>query len=224
MYDEWYDDVSDAAATAAFIDGFGTNQRVVELGVGTGRLAAAIRSRGHEVIGVDSSRAMLDRLDRNVAGDATESSMDALPVRGGCADIVLVATNTLFNLTDTAAQSAVFTEARRVLRLGGRFVVEADRPATTGSPRDPVGVRSVEFDRVVLTATQRDGDVITGQHIEITDGSIRLRPWRIRMVDVDGLDQMADAAGLRLGDRFSGWNRTPFSPDDPHAVSVWVAV
>ena len=34
VYDEWYNDVSDAEATATFLDRFGEQQLVLELGVG----------------------------------------------------------------------------------------------------------------------------------------------------------------------------------------------
>ncbi|TFH16805.1 MAG: class I SAM-dependent methyltransferase, partial [Acidimicrobiales bacterium] len=41
----------------------GPNGRVLELGVGTGRLAVPMATAGLRVVGVDSSEAMLERLD-----------------------------------------------------------------------------------------------------------------------------------------------------------------
>ena len=70
VYDDWYRDVSDAAATVAAIDTWaGADRRpIVELGVGTGRLAGPLARLGRSVIGIDASLAMITRLtpsDRN---------------------------------------------------------------------------------------------------------------------------------------------------------------
>ncbi len=224
VYDDWYDDVSDAEATARFVDRFGAAQTVVEFGVGTGRLARAIQAGGHNVVGVDSSRRMLEQLDPEVAGPAVCASMTDVPLRGGWADLVIVATNTLFNLDTVESQQRAFEAARDLLRLGGRFVVEAVRPTTPSDHDHPLTVRSVDVDRVVLTATAEHAGVITGQHIEITESGIRLRPWRIRMSDIDALDEMAVRARFRLGDRYASWEGESWDPDARAAVSVYVAV
>ncbi len=227
IYDEWYDDVSDAEATARFVHRFGEGQRVLELGVGTGRLSTPIAERGHHVVGVDASLAMLERFRHAKHAAAVGADMQHLPFGRGGFDTVLVATNTLFNLHTEAAQAACLTESRRVLRLGGRLIVEAMVPA----PPDPaldrlLTTKSITTDQVVLTATIRDSDaqVITGQHIQISEQGIRLRPWKIRYTTPAQLDLLAEAAGLRLGDRFENWDESPWSGTSPSAISVYVAV
>lgn len=62
VYDDWYSDVSDVAATADCVADLCAGSRVLELGVGTGRLALAIAAKGISIDGVDSSGAMLRRL------------------------------------------------------------------------------------------------------------------------------------------------------------------
>lgn len=227
VYDEWYDDVSDAVATAAFVDRFGEQQRVLELGVGTGRLSTPIAQHGHAVVGIDASPSMLERFRPTDGATAVGADMAHLPFDTGRFDCVLVATNTLFNLPSEAAQGNCLGECRRVLRLGGRLIVEAMVPA----PADPgldrlVTTRSIGVDQAVLTATIRDADeqVITGQHIQITEQGIRLRPWRIRYTTPSQLDLLAHERGFRLGDRFDGWGGTPFTSDSTNAVSVYLAI
>lgn len=227
VYDEWYDDVSDAAATATFVDRFGEAQRVLELGVGTGRLARAIGARGHLVIGVDASTAMLGRFRGQDMSLAVGADMQTLPVAGASFDTVLVATNTLFNVHSPAGQAQCFEESRRALRLGGRLIVEAMVPADDDEHLDRlVTTTSITVDSAVLTATIRDTDAqtVTGQHIQITEAGIRLRPWKIRYSTPHQLDEMAERAGFRLGDRFDDWGRTPWSEHSNSAVSVYVAV
>lgn len=227
VYDEWYDDVSDAEATANFLDRFGPGQRVLELGVGTGRLSTAIARHDHRVIGIDASSAMLERFRSHPGAHAAGADMQTLPFAAGSFDTVLVATNTLFNLHTAEAQTACIAECRRVLRLGGRLIVEAMIPPDGDDGLDQlVSTRSITVDSVVLTATIRDIDaqVITGQHIQVTEAGIRLRPWKVRYLTPQQLDELADAASLRLGDRFDDWSAAPWTENSTSAVSVYVAI
>ena len=227
IYDEWYDDVSDAQATAEFLAQFGGGQRVLELGVGTGRLSTPIANAGHVVVGIDASVAMLSRFRATPNSVAIGADMSELPLKETSFDTVLVATNTLFNLHDEADQANCFAECRRVLRLGGRFVIEAMIPGDADPGLDRlVTTRSIDVDTAVLTATIRNeaAQQITGQHIQISEAGIRMRPWKIRYLTLSQLDEMATAAGFRLGDRFSGWDGRPIDDDSTSAVSVYVAV
>jgi hypothetical protein len=57
VYDDWYSDVSDVESTVAFItklaiDAGGERAAVLELGVGTGRLALPIAAKGVAVVGL----------------------------------------------------------------------------------------------------------------------------------------------------------------------------
>lgn len=227
VYDDWYDDVSDAEATTAFVGRFGENQRLLELGVGTGRLSQAISNAGHDVVGVDASTAMLERFRSTDSSWAVGGDMATLPVQDGAFDMVLVATNTLFNLSTHDGQQACLSESRRALRLGGRLIVEAMIPADADPSIDRlVTTKSIDVDTAVLTATIRDVDNqhITGQHIEISESGIRMRPWKIRYLSLDQLDEMAADVGLRLGQRFDGWSDDPVTASSSNAVSVYVAI
>lgn len=225
VYDEWYPDVSDAAATAAFISTLGSRLEVLELGTGTGRLARSLTAAGHRVVGIDASIPMLRRFE-GAGASAIAADMAQLPFANGSFDCVLVATNTLFNLADADQQAACFRDVAAVLRPGGSMVVEADVPA----PSDPaldrlVSTRSIEPDRVVLTATIRDdaAQTVTGQHIDITNDGIRLRPWKIRFIGPKELDRLATAANLVRASRVSDWSGAAFGADSPHHVTVYAA-
>ena len=226
VYDEWYDDVSDALATARFLDRFGEGQRVLELGVGTGRLSGAIAASGHHVVGVDVSKAMLDRFRPTATSRAVRADMRTLPFTGSTFDTVLVATNTLFNLHGEGMQAQCFAECRRVLRLGGRLIVEAMIPGQPDPSLDRlVTTRSIGVDNAVLTATIRDPleQEIMGQHIQISENGIRLRPWKIRYATPSQLDAMALGAGFGRGDRYADWDEAPITESSASAVSVYVA-
>jgi SAM-dependent methyltransferase len=230
VYDEWYGGVSDVDATVAALTRLSTaagGGRVLELGVGTGRLALPLSAAGVEVAGIDISPAMVARLRAKPGGDRLDvvvgDMADDLPP--GPYAIVFVAFNTLFSLTSAEAQARCFAAVAARLEPGGCFVVEAfvpDDDLIDGGAR--VEVRSLTADRVVLTVSRHDAaeQGVEGQFVELTEaGGIRLRPWSLRYAPPAELDAMAVGAGLALADRWSSWDETPFTADSTHHISVY---
>jgi SAM-dependent methyltransferase len=236
VYDDWYHDVSDAQATVARIAALSSSRggRVLELGAGSGRLAIPLAREGLEVWAVDSSAAMLDRLRAKPGGDQVHAVVDdmatlaapELPADGF--DVVLCAFNTLFNLTDTAAQQRCLRRVAERLAPGGRLVVEAFVPPPGGERDAAVGAvepRHIGLDEVVLTVSRIDpaSRTVTGQHVQITEAGVRLRPWMLHYASPDELDGLAAGAGLALVERHAGWGREAFTPESETHVSVYRA-
>jgi SAM-dependent methyltransferase len=232
VYDDWYGDVTDVAACTArlagLVDEVGRGP-VLELGVGSGRLALPLAARGIDVHGIDASHAMLDRL-RAKPGSAslqlTEGDMASLDLVDPPAfALVFAAFNTLFNLGTIDAQRQCLLRVADLLAPNGLFVVEAFVPAETDATatRGTVTPRQITADEVVLTASLHDPDeqTITGQHIHLTDGGIRLRPWHLRYATPSQLDAMAEAAGLALAWRHGDWDERPFGTESSVHVSAY---
>lgn len=153
VYDDWYADVSDAAAMVALVEAearaaaqrSGDDTPVaVELGVGTGRLAVPLALTGVTVVGIDTSAAMLERLGaksaaagtavRAVRGDMAEALAG---LAGERCHTVFVAYNTLFSLPTQERQQGCFDAAAAALVPGGCFIVEAFVPVEPdGEPPD----------------------------------------------------------------------------------------
>lgn len=232
VYDDWYpsdDATDDAVERLDALVGAGPGD-VLELGVGTGRLALPLAARGHRVQGIDSSEEMLDLLGAKQRDNEPQvevhlgdlASAERWP--DGPFDLVVAAFNMVFNLTGDGDARALFDAASTSLRDGGRFVVECFVPARFDDADRRLELRSVELDRVVLIATTADPvtSIVTGQHIELRDGQpVRLRPWRIRVAVPAELDALADAAGLELESRHADWSGTPFDADSAAHVSVY---
>jgi SAM-dependent methyltransferase len=204
---------------------------VLELGVGTGRLALPLTASGVKVWGIDASPAIVATLRAKPGGDAVPvavgdmAELDLSSVQGGAAtrfSLVFAADNTFFNLISAEAQARCLEHVRAVLAPQGRLVIEAFVPAPD-APASSVDARTVAVDHVVLTVTTHDSasQTVAGQHIELRESGVRLHPWSIRYLSPDQLDNMASEAGLRLVERWSDWRLTPFTTDDNSHVSVF---
>ena len=226
VYDAWYSDVSDVEATVERVLELAGGGRVLELGVGTGRLALPMARAGIVVCGIDASDEMLDALRTKEGADlvhAVLGDMAELPFAPKFS-LVLVAFNTLFNLVGHHRIETCFAEVARVLLPDGVFVVEAFVPPLPGeAPDDGVSVREIRDDAVVLTAAKRThhDHLITGSHIEIGPAGVRLRPWRLCYATPDELDAFALKAGLEPTTRHGGWHSEPFDHESTTHVSVY---
>jgi len=227
VYDEWYGDVSDVSTTVDMLADLAdrcAGLPVLELGVGTGRIAIPLAARAVPVVGVDASERMLARLAANdptgtvtaVVGDM----VDGLPA--GPFGVVFVAFNTFFNLLTGARQQACFRAVASRLVAGGAFVIEAFVPEP--QPGSSVTVRSMTAGSVVLSVTTHDDAAQTaqGHYISFTEGNgVRMRPWAIRYATVEQLDTMAADAGFVLDERWEDPARTPFDGTSARHVSVY---
>jgi SAM-dependent methyltransferase len=102
---------------------------VLELGVGTGRVARALVAAGRTVVGLDRAGAMIGSLDGQVGltvveADARTFDLDA---RFGA---VLFPFNGLAHLHDEADLAAVFDRVRAHLAPDGRFAFDVLAPGT----------------------------------------------------------------------------------------------
>jgi SAM-dependent methyltransferase len=232
VYDDWYGDVTDAAACteaiAALVAAVGGGP-VLELGIGSGRLALPLAERGLEVHGVDASAAMVARLRDKAGGSrvpVTIGDMAELPlVDPPPFAVVLVAFNTFFNVPSEEGQRRCLARVHDVLAPDGVLVLEAfvpDAPGGTGID-GALTPRRITTDEVVLSVSQRDraAQTITGQHVHVTESGIRLRPWHLRYATPEQLDEMAADAGLVLSERTAGWRGEPFTEDSDVHVSVY---
>jgi SAM-dependent methyltransferase len=235
VYDDWYDGVTDAEACADHVAALATAGAgpVLELGVGSGRLALPLVARGVEVHAVDASAAMLDRLRAKPSGDlvrATLGDMAAIPLEDPPPfAVVLVAFNTFFNLADERAQAACLSRVAELLAPDGVLLVEAFVPGDVldggagAAAERSVTPRRITADEVVLTVSQVDpvAQTITGQHVHLSEGGIRLRPWHLRYLDPEQLDALAAGAGLELVQRRAGWRDEPFTSGSDVHVSTY---
>jgi len=213
VYDRWYNDLDDPShLVQAFQHRCDVGATIVELGSGTGRLAAPLKRAGFRVLALDASTAMLGLAPAGPHSIAAD--MAAMPIVDGHADAVLIAYNTILNLDGPEQQQRCFHEIARILRPGGvaaieAFVADTAQPSSFGVTLRSHPTRASEHIAIVTGPDAHDPDVIVGSHIEL-GRSIVCRPWRLRYASPQNLDQTARNAGLAMGERHQNWTGKPF--------------
>jgi SAM-dependent methyltransferase len=203
--------------------------RVLELGVGTGRVAIPLAARGLEVVGVDLSDAMIDRLRQKPGADRVRIVKDDFTTANAGSDfsVAFVAFNTFFAITSLEKQKACFANVSKQLRRGGTFVLECFVPdASRFAGGQALRTGGMSADHVVLEATRydRNAQTLDAQLIVISTSGTRLIPLELRYCYPTELDLMAELAGLRLRDRFASWSRAPFTQTSMNHVSIYEKV
>jgi len=212
------------AATVDFLARLAGDGRALELGIGTGRIALPLAARGVPVHGIDLSRAMVERLRAKPGGEAigvTIGDFATTRVDGPFALAYLVF-NTIENLTTQAEQVACFANVAAHLEPGGRFVIECAIPDLR---KLPFGENAVVFDLSDDHWGIDEYDVanqgLTSHHFTRVGDRVEYSSGPFRYVWPSELDLMAQMAGLRLTERWSGWHREPFTSESRKHVSVW---
>lgn len=206
--------------------------RVLDLGCGTGRLAASIASAGGQVVGVDPAAAMLaiararpggDRVDW-VAGDARRLR---LPTRFE----LIVMTGHAFQVFLSAEdRAAVFATIAAHLAPGGRAVFDSRNPAA-GEWRDWTRAATEEvIDHPDHGPCRRWNDHEFEPETAICTYSTHYAPLnsaqrfearsRIAFPAPDEILGQLRGAGLRPLSLWGDWQRAPFTPESPEIIPL----
>jgi SAM-dependent methyltransferase len=219
-YDESTGPYFDPAVIATTVDFLAplASGGALEFAIGTGRIALPLAQRGVRVAGIDLSPDMVAQLRKKPSGDEIPVAIGdyATTKVDGTFSLVYLVFNSINNQTTQEAQVASFENAAAHLEPGGRFVVEVGVPNTQrlevfDLSDTHVGVDELDFD------TQR----LVSHHFNLIDGRWERFSIPFRSVSPAELDLMAGLAGITLSERWSAWEREPFTSDSPKHVSVW---
>lgn len=225
-----YDDQFDAMDVTPMVDllaEFAQQGRVLELAIGTGRVALPLAERGVRVEGIDASPSMVGRLRAKPGGQdipVTIGDMADMPVQGSLRLVYLVA-NSLFTLLTQDRQVDCFRAVAHVMEPGGRFVIECFVPDPARFDRGQrVQTLAVSEDSARYEFSRHDpvNQRVDSQNVTVDQqGQHLLRPVAVRYAWPSELDLMAQIAGLRLEERYGDWDRRPFDATSVKHVSVY---
>lgn len=227
-YDDLFSQV-DINAVELLDELSGPEKRMLELGVGTGRVALPLAKRGVRITGVDESELMIEKLRQKDGGELIEvviGDFARVPVEGSF-PLVFLGFNTLFCLLTQDRQVECFRNVAAHLEPGGRFVLDTFVPDMERFDKHGtrVGVSSLGADG--SHAYELSIHHVTKQVVEVqsvrrsADGETVVLPLTIRYAWPAEMDLMAQMAGLDLEDRWDWYDRRPFRDDSQAHVSVY---
>jgi SAM-dependent methyltransferase len=193
---------------------------VVELGVGTGRIAVPIAADGIRVVGVDSSRGMLDVCARRAALAGVELDLRVGDLRkppvAERVPLVICPFRSLLHMHTDEDRRTVFAAAHELLVPGGRLVFDVFTPAaedierTQGRwlEREPGIFEHAVWDEAARTLTL----TVRGDETETTMALAWLSPeeWR----------GLLRETGFEIEACYGWFDRSPYSGQED---TVWIA-
>jgi SAM-dependent methyltransferase len=197
----------------------------LELGIGTGRIALPLSRRVVAVHGIDLSEAMVEQLRAKPGADHIAVTIgDFATTRvEGTFSVAYLVFNTIMNLTTQNDQIACFRNAAAHLEPGGCFVIEVCVPDLRRIPPGEtvrafaISPAYVGFDEYTDFVSQ----ICYSHHYRVVGDSLDVNSVPFRYVWPSELDLMALLAGMTLRERWSDWNRQPFTAESTSHVSVW---
>ena len=227
-YDERLTELFDPAVVGPVVDFLAElagGGAALELGIGTGRIALPLAERGVRVHGIDLSEAMVARLRAKPGAERIDVTIGdfATTMVDSTFSLAYVVFNTLGNLTTQAAQAACFRNVAAHLEPGGRFVVEIGVPDLQRlPPGDTTRVFHASETHWGIDEYDVANQGLVSHHFTRMDGGLfELASIPFRYVWPAELDLMARLAGMKLRERWSGWQREPFTSESGKHVSVW---
>jgi SAM-dependent methyltransferase len=188
---------------------------VVELGVGTGRIAVPIAQKGVRVIGVDSSAGMLETCRRRARAAGVEQRLDLRlgdlrdpPVRAHeGVEAALCPFRSYLHLADDLARRDALRAVHRLLPPGGPLVFDVFAPApddiadTHGRwlEREPGIHERADWDEQARTLTLS----VRGPSGETT--------MALAWISADEWHRLLEAAGFEVEACYGWFDRSPYS-------------
>lgn len=231
-YDAFYGTHGNPHGLASFLLDYVGDGEIIEVGVGTGNVGAALaRASGRRIVGVDISPALLDEAARTYGAESIEPVL--LDVAQQPLDrpfsLAYAVFNTLFMVGDVARQDAALVNLRASAEPGARLVLENFEPvgkffeedSFTSLPLDMSGTEvMVRFTRV-HAARRR----VEGQDVYFGPDGCTLAPCLFHYRLGDEVAVACVERGWRLVERFEDWRRKPFAPaDSTNSIAVYEAV
>jgi SAM-dependent methyltransferase len=224
VYDEWYSEYDPAAIQ--FLSELALGGRALELGIGTGRIALPLLKTGVAIQGIDASESMVARLRAKPGGELIPVSMGNFAdlIVDGQFSLIYVAFNTIYALLTQEEQVRCFQNVATHLAKDGAFVIEAFVPDmkrfTAGQAMrvTRIGDNEVQVD---VSEIDLDKQLITSQHMVLSEQGTRFYPVKIRYVWPSEMDLMARLSQLQLKERWNDWGKNQFTSESGRHISVY---
>ncbi|MGK7310863.1 MAG: class I SAM-dependent methyltransferase [Candidatus Longimicrobiales bacterium M2_2A_002] len=216
--------------------GLAQGDRLLDLGCGWGRHLGLLDTAGHDVVGLDLSLAFLRRAreesvgrtdrahgeGRGPAPPLVAGDMRRLPLTDATFDVVLNLATSLGLFLDDAPAREALREVGRVLRPGGRLLLEGMHRADVEAgfaPRD-----AWTLDDGTEVRARRRFDPVRGVSHEVLrwdgPGGSGTKRHSLRIRSAGEVERLLERVGLRVLDRRGDWTGEPFGRRSPRMIMV----
>lgn len=222
-----------------------TGGSVLELGVGSGRIAVPLALAGHQVVGIDLDVAMLQRARVRWADARGTIEEDRLTLEradffgyrpANRVDLALIAVNTFLLAADDETRLSILDTMRRSLRPGGIVAVEVGTPDAEELARYD-GRQQHEWLRIDPETGDEVSKTISAHHDPIDDSVVLTQTYEwtppnggpvsrvtnidhVRLVSAERLGELALEAGFGAVDLRGDHLSTPHRPGSHRVILV----
>lgn len=248
---DWYDLEHDSLTedvecySSLLADDGSRRSTVLEIGSGTGRVAAALALGGHTVVGVEPSAAMRARCERRLGELPRKVARRVVIVSGAatdfvapdqqCFDAVLFALNAIAHLTTAEERHAALVRVRQALAPGGLLIVDLDllgprRLRETAGQlwwqgTWPLAESNTLVSHFVTAGAGRDAEVLDVLHLYDVheQGGTVLRTiarMPLAFLSVGELALALTYAGYALDASYGGYDLAPLDATSARAIIV----
>jgi 2-polyprenyl-3-methyl-5-hydroxy-6-metoxy-1,4-benzoquinol methylase len=198
-----------------------TQAKILDLGCGTGILAAELARNGHKVTGIDISRKMIERAIMKSAGmynlrfqvgDMREFNSEK------DLDVILCTGNAINYVTNTLHMINMLNRIRCHLRMRGFFVFDTVTEPYFLTNGNSTSERKMNEETFVQSVEYKESRKTAFLTYEFPDGvseTHTLRPWT-----VSELKGFMARARLRVVAEFSDFDRRPVTPESERIICV----
>ena len=201
------------------------NGPVIELGVGTGRVAIPTARAGVQLLGLDLSREMLEICSEKARQQSAslglaQADMRAFEVRTPVALVTIPHRAFIHNLTEQD-QRATIEACRRALREGGRLALNVFNPEIVAFVEMMRGAETTEG---VPTFDLADQVIETPMPMRAPDGSVHRGLLRVRYIYQPQLAGLLEGAGFEVEAWYGDFAGSRFGPLSTEIIVVARAV
>ena len=240
-YDLEHHDITDDLPVLAEFARASPGGPILELACGTGRVLPALAAAGQPVVGLDYSKAMLQRAQRRLAEESSSSvvwllrgDMRAFRLRTRFG-LIVVAFNSFMHLMTQRAQEQALRVIARHLRPDGRVIVDLFNPASTLDDSSEgalllhclhyIPERSAYVLHFHAVRTDRAAQLVTvDSYYDETaaDGTIKrhVAPYQLRYLHHAEIELLWRRAGLHIEAIYGDYDLGPAEDDSPRLLVV----
>ncbi len=207
-----------------------TPLRILDMGCGTGRLAADLATLEHHVTGADPAKGMLQVARTRPRSDTVtwvQSDAATLSLRSRFDLIIMTGHAFQILRTDDAVVNSL-VNLRRHLADGGRLAFETRNPLareweewTPGNSTETLDIPSIGRIEVFSSIASAELPFVTYMtHFHFANGERRTEPATLRFMEKSELAAFLSRCGFCDVAWYGNWDRSAWTPESPEIIVV----